>query len=353
MEDCMSDLVLLTGISGFLGGHVALQLLQQGYRVRGSVRDLSKTDRVKATLAKAGADISGLEFVALNLSSDAGWTDAMRGVRYLQHTASPFVTTMPWDRTELIGPAVDGTRRALDAALASTVERIVLTSSMAAAAYGHDKSRTKPFGPADWTNLEGRNVNAYVESKTRAEREAWTIMDGAGRHGDLAVINPNYILGPLLDDDPGTSAALIARMMSGGMPVTARLYFPVVDVRDVAAAHVLAMTRPEAGGHRYPMGSRPIPFLEVAQILGRAMPEFSSRLPRRAAPDWLVKASSAFVPEMRGNAGEVGIIRPTDATDVVKLLGHPLIAPEEAITTTARDLVAHGIVSVPAAAKKG
>ena len=349
----MADLVLLTGISGFLGGHVALELLKQGYSVRGSVRDLAKADRVKATLQKAGADLSRVEFVALDLSSDAGWDDAMRGVRYLQHTASPFVTIMPADRNVLIRPAVDGTRRALNAALAATVERIVVTSSMAAAAYGHDTSRTAPFGPADWTDLKGRGLNAYVESKTRAEREAWAIMDGVGRHDDLAVINPNYILGPLLDDDPGTSAELIARMMSGGMPVTARFYFPVVDVRDVAEAQVLAMTRPEARGRRFPMGSRPIPFLEVAQIVRRSMPEFGSRLPSREAPDWLVKASSLFVAEMRGNTGEVGVIRSTDATDAIKLLGHPMIAPEEAILTTARDLVAHGIVSPPRGAKKG
>lgn len=353
MEVQLADLVLVTGISGFLGGHVALALLGKGYRVRGSVRDLARADRVRSAIAHAGGDTSRLDFVALDLVSDSGWTDAMRGVRYLQHTASPFVSRMPRDRMELIRPAVDGTRRALQAALGANVERVVLTSSMAASAYGHDIGRTTPFGPDDWTELNGRGVNAYVESKTRAEREAWMIMDGAGRHDGLAVINPNYILGPLLDDDPGTSAALIARLLDGSLPMTARFYFPVVDVRDVAEAHWRAMVAPEAGGHRFPMGSRPMAFVQVAEYLRAAMPEFASRLPRRQAPDWLVKLFAFVDPDMRGNQGEVGVIRPTDATDAERLLGHPLIAPEDAILATARDLVSHGIVSPPGVRKKG
>ncbi len=222
---------------------------------------------------------------------------------------------------------------------------------MAASAYGHDKSRTKPFGADDWTDLNGRSLSAYVESKTRAEREAWTIMDRAGRHNDLAVINPNYILGPLLDDDPGTSAALIARLMDGSLPMTARFYFPVVDVRDVAEAQVKAMTSPEAAGHRFPMGSRPIPFVEVADYLRKVMPEFTSRLPKREAPDWLVKMFAFVDADMRGNASEVGVTRPTDASAAEQLLGHKLIPAETAILATAKDLVAHGIVTPPAATK--
>jgi nucleoside-diphosphate-sugar epimerase len=346
------DLVLLTGISGFLGGHLGLALLNSGYRVRGSVRDLRKADRVRAAIGRAGGDLSRLEIVALDLNSDAGWVEAMRGVRYLQHTASPFVSRMPRDKMELIRPAVDGTRRALEAALGATIERVVLTSSMAAIAYGHDKSRTEPFGPEDWTNLEGRHVSAYAESKTLAERDAWTIMGRAGRRDDLVVINPYYILGPLLDDDPGTSASLILRLMDGSIPMSARFYFPVVDVRDVAEAHVRAMTSPTAGGHRFPIAGPPIAFLDVAHIIRQAMPEFSKPLPTREAPDWLVKLFGPLSPDMRGNAGEVGVVRTPDATEGVRLLGHPLIAPETAILATARDLVAHGLVAPPSGAKK-
>ena len=349
----MTDLVLLTGISGFIGGHVGLELLKQGFAVRGSVRDLKKADKVRDTLKKAGADVSKLEFVALDLNADAGWTEAMAGVRYLQHTASPFVTSAPKDKMDLIRPAVDGTRRALSAALKADVERVVLTSSMAAVYYGHDKSRSAtPYGPETWTNLDGRHINAYTESKTLAEREAWTLMDSAGRHNDLAVINPNAVMGPLLDEDPGTSAALIARMMDGSLPATARLYFPVIDVRDVAEAHVRAMTSTDAGGHRFPLGGETIAFQEFADIIRRAMPEFDKTLPRFAVPDWVVRTFAPFDADMRANVGELGVIRRTDSSDAVKLLGHPLVPVEDAVLATARSLVAQGIVKSPAAGQK-
>jgi len=340
----VADRVLLTGISGFLGGHVGLALLNAGYSVRGSVRELKRADKVRATLAKAGADVSRLDFVALDLTSDKGWDAAMDGVRYLQHTASPFVTTMPADKMELIRPAVDGTRRALEAALRSRVERIVLTSSMAATSYGHPAGRTAPFTGKDWTDLNGRGVNAYVESKTLAEKEAWRIVDSAGRHDDLAVINPNAILGPLLDEDPGTSAALVLRLMSGSLPAAARIYFPVIDVRDVAEAHVKAMTAPEAGGHRYAMGDKTLSFLEFANTVRTAMPEFASKLPKREVPDWIVKLFAMVDRDMRGNTGELGVVRRTDSSDVVKLLGHPLIPATDSVVATARSLVAEGLV---------
>ena len=158
-------------------------LLAAGYQVRGSVRSLAKADKVRDTLTKAGADVSRLEFVALDLLKDDGWDAAAEGCRFLAHTASPFVIQMPADKMELIRPAIEGTERALNAGLKAGVERIVLTSSMAAIAYGHDRNRTAPFTAADWTDLEGRGCNAYVESKTRAERRAWEIMKAAGARG--------------------------------------------------------------------------------------------------------------------------------------------------------------------------
>jgi len=338
----MADLVLLTGISGFLGGHVALELLRQGFSVRGSVRSLSKADKVRDTLARAGADVSRLEFVPLDLTADTGWDAAMADVRFLQHTASPFVTSEPKDRMELIGPAVEGTRRAIGAALRSQVERIVLTSSVAAVMYGHGAARTAPFTAADWTRLDAP-ISGYVESKTRAERLAWELVDGAGRHDDLATINPGAIFGPLLDEDPGTSVGLLKRMFDGSLPAAARISFVVVDVRDVAAAHVAAMTTPGAGGHRYLMGNGTYSLMEIAGMLGRAMPERAGKMPRFEVPDWVVRLVAFVDRDIRGNLGELGALRRIDAAEVVGLLGRPLIAAEEATVASARSLVAQGL----------
>ena len=337
-----TDRVLLTGISGFLGGHVALALLKAGYIVRGSVRNLDKAESVRATLERAGADVSKLEFVALDLLSDKGWDEAMEGVRYLQHTASPFVIDLPEDKMDLIRPAVEGTERALNAALRANVERIVLTSSMAAIAYGHDKAHTRPFTDTDWTNLNGRDVNAYIESKTLAEQRAWDIMRSAGRASDLTTINPSAILGPLLDQDPGTSALIVKRLLDGSVPALPRLPFVVVDVRDIANAHVAAMTTESARGRRFPMGERPILMGQVADIVRKAAPD--RKVPRLSMPDWAVRIYALFDRDVRGIVNELGVLKHLDSSGAVALLGRPLIPADQAITATTHALIENKIV---------
>jgi nucleoside-diphosphate-sugar epimerase len=337
-----AEIVLLTGVSGFLGGHVALALLRAGFHVRGSVRDLGKADRVRATLERAGADTTGLSFVELDLKTDTGWDAAMEGVRFLQHIASPFVLNMPRDPDELVGPAVAGTERAVGAALRAGVERVVLTSSMAAIAYGHDKTRTAPFTEADWTVLENRPLNPYIQSKTRAESRAWQLMEQAGRRSDLVSINPSVILGPLLDDDPGTSAILIKRLLDGSVPAAPRISINAVDVRDVGEAHLKAMLDPKAGGQRYPMAARSLSFIEAARLLRQHFPD--RRIPRFVIPDWLVRIYALFDRDVRDNIGELGYAKHLDSSAASRLLGRDLTSAEDAILATAASLVEHRLV---------
>jgi nucleoside-diphosphate-sugar epimerase len=338
-----SDRVLLTGVSGFLGGHVALELLRQGFVVRGSVRSLSKADKVKKTLASHSADLTRLELVELDLLSDKGWERAVDGCRYVQHVASPFVLEQPKDKNELIRPAVEGTRRAVQAALGAGVERVVLTSSVAAIVYGHE-GRTSAFTEADWTNLESPRVTAYQESKTRAEQEAWRIAEGFGARERLAVINPGAILGPLLDEDPGTSAQLAVRLLDGSMPGTPKMTFSVIDVRDVAAAQVAAMTDPAAGGHRFILADREMSLLQMAEAIRTGLDRPGLRTPRFELPNWLVRLVALFDRQIRDNTVELGTVRAVNGDAGRGLIGRHTITGGDAIVATARSLFEQGLV---------
>jgi nucleoside-diphosphate-sugar epimerase len=338
----MTARVLLTGISGFLGGHIALHLLEAGYQVRGSVRVPDRGAKVKQMLEMAGADISRLELIELDLLSDRRWQDAAEGCTYLQHVASPFVLRMPKDKDDLIRPAVDGTRRAIQAALGAGHKRMVLTSSLAAIDCGHRDYR-QTFTEADWTELDGPLVTAYAESKTRAEREAWALVEREGQRERLAVINPAAILGPLLDDDPGITGSLILRLLSGGIPMAPNIILEYVDVRDVAAAHVAAMIAPEARGHRHIISDASLSLMEIANILRAEFPGFAAKLPRREMAPWLVPLLSIFDQSLRDGRAQMGIRKHSNPASGVGLVGCNLIPARDAVIATARSIIKRGL----------
>jgi nucleoside-diphosphate-sugar epimerase len=334
--------ILLTGISGFLGGHIALQLLQSGYSVLGSVRSPAKAEAMRRALAEAGADIQALQFVELELLDDRGWAEAAACCDATIHAASPFVLKMPRDQDVLVKPAVEGTRRVVSAALAAGHLRIVVTSSVAAVD-GRPRP-DRPFGVDDWTRPQDKNVNAYALSKTLAEQQAWSIADRYGMRDRLAVINPGTLLGPLLDDDPGTSAVVVQRMLRGEMPMVPNMVLPYVDVRDVARAHVAALTAPAAGGRRHILAQSTVPLLEMAKALGGAFPAYRSKIPQRGMPDGFAKVFSWFDASLRDNRTYLGKRRAYDASSGMALAGAPLIPFEQSLAATAAALISRGLV---------
>ena len=213
--------VLVTGGSGFVGGHCILRLLEAGHAARTTVRDLKREPDVRAMLRHGGVEAGErLSFAAADLTGDAGWPEAVAGCELVLHVASPFPAGVPKDDDELIVPARDGALRVLRAARDAGVKRVVLTSSFAAVGYGHPP-QAAPFDETAWTDVTA-GVSAYVKSKTLAERAAWDFIAREGRSLELSAVNPVAIFGPVLGPDFSTSIALIKSLIDGMMARAAR-----------------------------------------------------------------------------------------------------------------------------------
>ncbi len=339
--------VLVTGGSGFVGSHVILQLLHAGHVVRTTVRSLTREQSVRAMLRDAGADASQrLTFFAADLERDDGWAEAVAGCDYVIHVASPIPAAAPKTEDDLIVPARDGVLRVLKAARDARVKRVVLTSSCGAVYYGHPP-QTEPFEETSWTNIRGE-MSAYVRSKAIAERAAWDFMAAEGGALELAVINPAGIFGPVLGADFSSSIDLVTRLMKG-MPGCPRLYFGVVDVRDVADLHVRAMTNPAAKGERFiAVSGGVMSMLDIATLLKARLGDAAQKVPTRQLPNWLVRFVALFDSTMRPLVPLLDNKRHATSAKAEHVLGWKPRSREDAIVATAESLMKFGIVGTTA-----
>jgi nucleoside-diphosphate-sugar epimerase len=335
--------ILVTGGSGFIGSHCILQLLAAGHRVRTTVRSLKREEDVRAMLKQGGAEPGDrVSFVAADLAHDAGWAEAAAGCDYVLHVASPFPPNVPKHEDELIVPARDGALRVLRASRDAGVKRVVLTSSFAAIGYGHKPQRT-PFDETNWTDPGGK-LAAYVKSKTLAERAAWDFIAKEGGSLELSVVNPVAVFGPVLGPDFSASVLLLQRLMGGGVPACPRLYFGVVDVRDVADLHVRAMTHPAAKGERFlAVAGDCMSILDIARVLRRRMGASAKKVPRFQLPDWLVRIAAMRVPAVKQILPELGKMKNSTHAKATRMLGWTARSNEESIIATAESLVRLGL----------
>jgi nucleoside-diphosphate-sugar epimerase len=340
-----NELVLVTGGSGFIGARCIIQLLAGGYRVRTTVRNLRREGDVRTMLKTGGADPGDkLSFAAADLEQDAGWPEAVAGCDFVLHVASPFPSTVPKNDDELIIPARDGALRVLRAAKAAGVKRVVLTSSFAAIGYGH-AARAAPFTEADWTNLEGADVRAYVKSKTIAERAAWDYVKAEGAPMQLAVVNPVGVLGPVLGPDYSTSILLVQRLLDGAMPGCPRFAFGLVDVRDVADLHLRAMTNAAAAGERFlAVAGEPMWISDIAKTLHARLGAAARRAPTKELPNWLVRLAALADPAVGQLVPELGKIKRASHEKATRLLGWNPRSNEDAIVATAESLIQLGLL---------
>ncbi|WP_067466414.1 NAD-dependent epimerase/dehydratase family protein [Nocardia amamiensis] len=343
----MSTRVLVTGATGFVAGHVIAELLEHGYAVRATVRDLGATAK-RAHLVELAERIGGeLEFTRADLDRDDGWAAAVAGCAAVMHVASPFPAAPPDDEGELIDTAVEGTLRVLRAcAAADGVRRVVLTSSTAAIAYGHADQALRT--EADWSVVE--RSAAYQKSKTLAERAAWDFAGSlpVGGRFELVVINPGMVLGPVLSEATSTSHEPVRRLLARDMPGSPRVGWAPVDVRDLAVAHRLALETPEAAGNRYICAGEHLGMGDIARILAQEFGPRGFRVPTRQLPDWVVRSVAIFDKGVRLTVPMLGRTEQLSAEKARRELGWSMRPVRETVLDTAESLLQHGIVAGPA-----
>lgn len=338
----MAGTVLVTGGSGYIGGYVIRQLAAEGWTVHTTIRSLKREAEVRAALAVPEEQ---LRFFAADLTDDAGWTDAVAGCSHVVHVASPLPTGAVRHEDDLIVPAREGALRALRFARDAGVKRVVMTSSVAAIAYGHGR-KVGRYTEADWTNVDGPQVHAYAKSKTLAERAARDFMAREGGGMEYCSVNPSAVLGPVFSKDFSGSLEVVTRLLGGALPGIPNFGFGVVDVRDVADLHVRALTAEGMDGERF-IASGPFLMMgEIADILRRRMGPKAHKVPRRRLPDLMLRAAAIFDPAIRMVTGELGKVRETPAGHARERLGWVPRDVEDTIADTARSLIDHGVVKV-------
>ena len=336
--------VLLTGASGYIAKHIVVQLLNAGYAVRGSLRNLNRADEVRAAVLPhlTGPPGDRLTFVALDLEQDAGWAAALSGVDALIHTASPFPLAQPKNADDLIRPAVQGALRALRAVRDAGVVRVVMTSSSVAIMGGPLPGGKAAFDENDWTNPDAPGTAPYSQSKTLAERAAWDFVKTQAPQMQLTTINPGLVIGAPLDPHFGSSVSVIERLLNAKDPMLPNFGFPMVDVRDVALAHVRALSSPASVGQRYITAERFMWFGDVAQTLKTAFP--GRKIVTRRAPDFVVRILALFDKAVASIVPILGKRQEVSAAKAKADLGLTFRDARTSVIETAQFLIDHKLV---------
>lgn len=337
----MSSLVCVTGATGFVGAYVVRELLARGYRVRAAVRDPKARNKAAHLLALAGA-ADRLELVAGDLERAGSFDEAIAGVDAVIHTASAVALAAKDPQREIVDVAVNGTRHVLAAALKQkTVKRVVLTSSIAAVV-GDNLPKSYVFAEGDWNDTATTQNDAYAASKVQAEREARRML--ADSEIELVAILPGLVLGPLMAEQHlRTSPAVLFEIMKGKWPGVPNLHFQVVDVRDVAKAHLAALELAKPGP-RYVCTSGPMGLRQMAEELRRVCPK--AKIPQLPLPSALMYATALFDPRLtmsflRRNLGQAPRF---DNTRAREDLGIAFTSPRDAVVEAGRSIERLGVL---------
>lgn len=288
--------VLVTGGTGFLGLRLILQLLNQGYDVRTTVRKASGIDRIKRVLVSHNVkNLERLSFVEADLSKDTNWSKAMEGREGVFSVASPVFFGKIKDESEAIEPALDGILRILKAANASGVKRVVMTSNFGAVGFSKKNGLTTE---RDWTDENEKGLSVYEKSKLLAEKAAWDYVKRSDVNLEFVTVNPVAIFGPSLDAHISGSFDLLKNILGDvRMP---NLPLNVVDVRDVVEIEIKVMETKVANMHRFiASADGQISMQEIADLIRKERPELAQKVTTKSFPNWLINLMAPVNPRAK------------------------------------------------------
>lgn len=289
----MTETVLVTGGTGFVGGWAVIRLLQKGYQVRTTVRSLKKEQQLRDIIAKQVQADDRLSVVAANLTSDDGWAEAMDGVDRVLHVASPMSTNNSADINTFLGPQRDGDERVLKFAAAAGVKHVVITSA-AAAAKPAEGTTAKVSDETVWTQPNDPVQNPYQRSKAIAEKAVWDWVKQYDGDMKVSTVLPTAVFGPILTPQNNSSQQLLTRMLKGQLPGVFNIGFDIVDVRDLVDLEILAMESPDANGQRYLAVGGHMAMKKIARYFKTDLPTIGKRVKTLTIPDWVLKLVARF-----------------------------------------------------------
>jgi nucleoside-diphosphate-sugar epimerase len=338
----MAQKLLVTGASGFIASHCILELLNHGYLLKGTLRNLDRARAIRDILGKHTKKADRIEFVQADLTDAQCWDEAVKGCDGVLHIASPVPVIQPKEADEIVSIARDGTLNVLNAALRANIQRVVVTSSTAAV---RERARNGAgvYSAEDWTDPDEPGLSPYSLSKTIAEKAAWEFVHN-NEGIELSVINPAFVFGPALETDYGSSLEILCKLLKGKLPLIPNLGFTIVDVRDVAALHRLAFESDNAAGKRFLCSSGFRWYKEIAIFLRERFPGYRKKVPSKMMPNFILKIVSIFDPSVARFIPNLGIRKDMDNSPAMEILGWQPRAPEEAIESGARSLIELGIV---------
>jgi nucleoside-diphosphate-sugar epimerase len=335
------QIVTITGISGFIGSQVCLSFLKEGsFRIRGTVRSTTNEAKLEPLKTAFGEYYAQLELVEADLLNEESLHKAIEGSTYVVHTASPYPIAKPKHEDLLIKPAVEGTMAVMRAAHKHKVKRVVITSSVVAIYFSADKKKVD-FSVEDWSDL--KVADAYGKSKTMAERAAWDFQASLPEEErfEIVTINPGMVLGPNLNKASFSSGDIVKKLMMKELPGLPVMQFPVVDVRDVAEAHLQGILKPAAANKRFMLCSEPTWFKDLGVWLHEVYGK-DYKVVHKTVPKFVMRIVGLWDGEAAAVLPLWGMVKNFKNTETTEILGINFIHPKKSVVDMAATLIDTG-----------